>query len=85
MTIVHVTHYMDEAAEADRIIVMDDGQIVLEGTPKEVFSQVNQLKEIGLDVPQVTLLSHELNQLGYPVSVSNLTVSELVNNLCQLK
>lgn len=85
MTIVHVTHYMDEAAEADRVIVMDDGQIVLEGTPKEVFSQVRQLKQIGLDVPQVTLLSHELNQMGYPISVSNLTVSELVNNLCQLK
>lgn len=85
ITIVHITHYMDEAVNADRIIVMDGGQIVLEGTPKYVFSQVDMLKKIGLDVPQVTLLSYELMQLGYDVSAENLTVDELVSNLCQLK
>jgi energy-coupling factor transport system ATP-binding protein len=85
MTIVHITHFMDEAVDADRIIVMDDGKIVLEGTPKQVFSQVEALKKIGLDVPQVTLLSFELQVLGYDVTSENLTVDELVNNLCQLK
>lgn len=85
MTIVHITHFMDEAVDADRIIVMDEGQIVLEGTPKQVFSQVEALKKIGLDVPQVTLLSYELQALGFDVTSENLTVDELVNNLCQLK
>ena len=85
ITIVHITHFMDEAVDADRIIVMDDGKIVLEGTPKQVFSQVDALKKIGLDVPQVTLLSFELQTLGYDVTSENLTVDELVNNLCQLK
>lgn len=85
MTIVHITHFMDEAVEADRILVMDQGEIVLEGKPKEVFSQVEKLRGIGLDVPQVTLLSFELNQLGYAVNTENLTVDELVDNLCQLK
>lgn len=85
MTIVHITHFMDEAVNADRILVMDEGEIVLEGKPKEVFSQVEKLREIGLDVPQVTLLSFELNQMGYSVNTENLTVDELVENLCQLK
>ena len=76
ITIVHITHYMDEAVNADRIVVMDGGEIVLEGTPKHVFSQVEMLKKIGLDVPQVTLLSFELKQLGYDVSAENLTVDE---------
>lgn len=85
MTVVHITHFMDEAVHADRIIVMDKGAIVLEGTPKEVFSQVEVLKEIGLDVPQVTLLSYELIKSGVSVSPENLTVEELVENLCRLK
>ena len=85
MTIVHITHFMDEAVEADRILVMDEGEIVLEGKPKEVFSQVEKLRAIGLDVPQVTLLSFELNQMGYAVNTENLTVDELVDNLCLLK
>jgi len=85
MTVVHITHFMDEAVHADRIIVMDKGAIVLEGTPKEVFSQVDVLKEIGLDVPQVTLLSYELIKSGVSVSPENLTVEELVESLCRLK
>lgn len=85
ITIVHITHFMDEAVNADRILVMDEGEIVLEGTPKEVFSKVEELRKIGLDVPQVTLLSHELARQGFEVSNQNLTVEELVNELCQLK
>lgn len=85
ITVVHVTHYMDEAINADRIIVMDKGEIFLEGTPKEVFSKVMELKAIGLDVPQVTLLSYELKQLGYSISNDNLTVEDLVSELCLLK
>lgn len=85
ITIVHITHFMDEAVDADRIIVMDDGKIVLEGTPKQVFSQVEALQKIGLDVPQVTLLSYDLQALGFDVTSENLTVDELVDNLCQLK
>ncbi|MBM7561826.1 energy-coupling factor transport system ATP-binding protein [Fusibacter tunisiensis] len=85
MTVVHITHFMDEAVHADRILVMDEGEIVLEGTPKEVFSQVDTLKSIGLDVPQVTLLSYELKKIGFDLSGENLTVEELVEELCQLK
>lgn len=85
MTVVHITHFMDEAVYADRIIVMDAGEIVLEGTPREVFSNVDLLKSIGLDVPQVTLLSYELAKQGFEVSNQNLTVEELVDELCQLK
>ncbi|KNF08049.1 energy-coupling factor transporter ATP-binding protein EcfA2 [Gottschalkia purinilytica] len=78
-TIVHITHYMDEAVEADRIIVMEQGQIVLEGTPKEVFSQVKKIKELGLDVPQVTELVHKLREEGINLPSDILTVEELVN------
>jgi len=85
MTIVHVTHYMDEAVGADRIIVMDSGKIVMEGTPKSVFSNVEELQKLGLDVPQITLLSSELNKMGFPISKENLIVDELVKELCQLK
>ncbi len=65
MTIVLITHYMDEAAKADRVAVMDNGRIVLDGKPSEVFSQVELLKNIGLDVPQPTELCYELNKLGF--------------------
>ncbi len=85
MTVVHITHFMDEAVHADRIIVMDEGEIVLEGPPKAVFSQVEALKRIGLDVPQVTLLSYELSKMGYNITSENFTVDELVENFCQLK
>lgn len=85
MTIIHITHFMDEAVHADRILVMDNGEVVLEGTPKFVFSQVEKLKTIGLDVPQVTLLSYELKNMGFPISPENLTVDELVKNICLLK
>lgn len=85
MTVIHITHYMDEAVDAHRILVMDAGRVVLEGTPRHIFSQVETLKEIGLDVPQVTQLSYELRRRGLPVPGDGLTVEELVESLCQLK
>ena len=76
---------MDEAAEADRVLVMDDGKIILEGNPREVFSNVKQMKEIGLDVPQVTELCYELKNNGIDIDTNILNVDEMVNALCQLK
>ncbi len=80
-TIVHITHYMDEAVNADRIVVMEEGQIVLEGTPKQVFSKVEELKELGLDVPQVTELVYGLRKEGIDLPADILTVDELVGLL----
>ena len=85
ITIVLITHYMDEAAEADRVLVMDDGKIILEGNPREVFSNVKQMKEIGLDVPQVTELCYELKNNSIDIDTNILNVDEMVNALCQLK
>lgn len=85
ITIVLITHYMDEAAKADRIIVMDKGEPIIEGNPREIFSQVQKMKEIGLDVPQVTELSYELQKAGINISTNILDVDEMVNALCQLK
>lgn len=82
-TIVLITHYMDEAALSDRLIVMEGGKMILEGTPREVFSQVEKIKEIGLDVPQVTELAHELEKDGFAFSTKILTVEELVEEICQ--
>lgn len=80
-TIVLITHYMDEAVEADRIIVMSKGEIALEGTPKEVFRQVEKVKELGLDVPQVTELAYELRKEGIDIRDDVLNVEELVDLL----
>lgn len=85
ITIVHITHFMEEAVDADRVIVMEDGQIVLEGQPKEVFSKVKELKELGLDVPQMTDLANQLIQEGIDLPKDILTVDEMVMKLCQLK
>ena len=85
ITIVLITHYMDEAAQADRVIVMDDGKIILEGKPREVFSNVKRMKEIGLDVPQVTELCYELKNSGIDIDTNILNVDEMVNAICQLK
>ena len=84
ITIVHITHFMDEAVEADRVIVMEDGKIVLEGKPREVFGQVDTLKRLGLDVPQVTELAFQLNEAGISIPKDILTVDEMVRYLCQL-
>lgn len=80
-TIVLITHYMEEAVEADRLLIMEKGKIVMEGTPREIFSQVDKVKELGLDVPQVTELAYELRKEGFNVPCDILTVEELVNAL----
>ncbi len=85
ITIVLITHYMDEAAQGDRIVVVDDGKIIIEGAPKKVFSEVEKMKNIGLDVPQVTELAYELNKSGINISTEILNVDEMVDALCQLK
>ena len=84
ITVLHITHYMEEAVEADRVIVMDKGRKVLEGTPKEVFRNVKMLKEIGLDVPYMTELATSLKEEGIDINDDILTVDEMVVKLCQL-
>lgn len=84
ITVLLITHYMEEAIEADRIIVMDGGKIVMDGKPKEIFSQVSKLKSHGLDVPQVTELAYELKQAGMPLSDGILTREQLVKELAPL-
>jgi len=80
-TIIHITHYMEECVNADRIIVINEGDVVLEGTPREVFSNVEQMKEIGLDVPEPTEISYLLNKSNINVRADVLTVDELVEAL----
>lgn len=84
ISIMHITHFMEEAVDADRVIVMEKGKKVLEGTPKEVFSKVEMLKNIGLDVPCMTELSKELKEEGLDIDGDILTVDEMVVKLCQL-
>ena len=84
ITIMHITHFMEEAVDADRVIVMEKGKKVLEGTPKQVFSKVEKLKSIGLDVPYMTELSNLLNKEGIDIDSDILTVDEMVMKLCQL-
>ena len=83
-TIALITHYMDEAVHADRIIVVDHGDVVMTGTPREIFSQVDKMKELGLDVPQVTELCHRLKQEGLPVPDDVITEEECTAVLKQL-
>lgn len=80
-TIIHITHYMEECVNADRIIVINEGNVVLEGSPREVFSNVVQMKEIGLDVPEPTEISYLLNKSNINVRRDVLTVDELVEAL----
>lgn len=85
VTVLLITHYMEEVIYADKVLVMDEGKVVMQGTPREIFSQVEQLQKYRLDVPQVTLLAHELKKAGLPVSDGILTVDELVEELCRCK
>ena len=85
ITVILITHYMEEVIEADRVIVMDDGKVVMQGTPREIFSQVDRLKELRLDVPQATLVAYELQKKGFPLRNGILSNEELVEELCQLK
>ena len=81
ITVILITHYMEEVIHADKVFVMDDGHIEMQGTPKEIFSQVERLKELRLDVPQVTLLAYELEQSGVPMPKGILTTEELIDAL----
>ena len=85
ITIILITHYMEEAVDADKIYVMDSGKVIIEGTPREVFKNVDTMKELGLDVPQMTELAYELRKNGVDISKDILTIDEMVNALCQLK
>ena len=81
ITIILITHYMEEIIYADRVFVMDQGKIAMEGTPREIFSKVEELKALRLDVPQVTLLAHELKKSGLAIPEGILTCEELVEAL----
>lgn len=84
ITVILITHYMEEAVRADRVFVMHEGHLVMEGNPREIFSQVEKLKSYHLDVPQVTELAYELNKEGIMLPSDILTVDEMVDTLCQL-
>lgn len=85
ITVMWITHFMEEAAQADRVIVMDDGCIVMDGTPREVFSRVDEVKRIGLDVPGMTELALELSREGLAIRTDILTVEEMAEEICRLK
>ena len=85
VTVILITHYMEEVIEADRIIVMDQGRVVMQGTPKEVFSHVEELKGYRLDVPQATLVSYELQKKGVPLPDGILSMRELEQELEKLR
>ena len=81
VTVILITHYMEEVVHADKVIVMDSGKVVMEGTPRDIFSRVEELKEYRLDVPQVTLLAYELKQKGFPIPDGILTIEELTDSI----
>ena len=85
ITIILITHYMEEAIQADRVFVMDNGKIAMQGSPREVFSQVERMQELHLDVPQVTLLGHLLRKKGLEIPEGILTREELSDVLKKLK
>ena len=84
VTIILITHYMEEVIYADRVFVMDEGKVVMQGTPREIFSQVERLKHLRLDVPQVTLLAYELQKSGLKLPDGILTAQELTEELKKL-
>ena len=83
VTVVLITHYTEEVIHANKVYVMDGGNVVMQGTPREIFSQVETLKKYRLDVPQVTLLAHELHKAGVDIPEGILTKEELVGALCR--
>lgn len=84
ITVILITHYMDEAVLADKIFVMDKGKIAMEGTPRQVFSYVEEIRELRLDVPAATAMAYELRKAGYNIPKDILTRDELVEAVCQL-
>lgn len=85
VTVILITHFMDEVIHADKVFIMDNGKIMMQGTPVEVFSNVEELKKYRLDVPQVTELAYELKKEGLSLKDGILTIDELVDELCRLK
>ena len=85
VTVILITHYMEEVIDADRVFVMDEGKVVMEGTPRQIFSRVEELKQLRLDVPQVTELAYELSGSGVPIRSGILTNQELIDELMKLK
>ncbi len=85
ITVILITHYMEEVVDADHVFVMDHGHVVMQGTPREIFSQVDTLKHYRLDVPQVTILADELRKRGLDIPAGVLKKEELVEILCRLK
>lgn len=85
ITIINITHYMEEAVDSDEIIVMNDGKCVARGTPRELFKKVDYLKELGLTVPVVTDVAYRLNKAGLDIPCNILTMDEITEALCQLK
>ena len=84
ITIVLITHYMDEAAQAERVVVMDGGRIIMDDVPQKIFSHVEELTEVGLDVPQVTQLAYELKKEGIDISLEVLTEEDCLNELLKI-
>ncbi len=85
ITVILITHYMEEVIYADKVYVMDKGRVTMQGTPKEVFSKVEELKKLRLDVPQVTLLAHELRKEGFPIPEGILTKEEFRDAILKCK
>ena len=85
VTVILITHYMEEVIDADQVFVMDGGHIVMHGTPREIFSRVDELKTYRMDVPQVTMLAEELRRQGLDLPEGILRREELVEALCRLR
>ena len=85
VTVVWITHFMEEAVQADRVVVMDDGRVQLEGAPREVFSNVDEVLQLGLDVPEMMKLARDLRAAGVEIPADILTVEEMAVELCRLK
>lgn len=84
ITVLWITHFMEEAAQADRVLIISDGRLTAEGTPREVFSRVDDLRSLHLDVPAMTALARELRDAGMPVREDILTVEEMTEEVCRL-
>ena len=85
VTIILITHYMEEVIDADHVFVMDEGKVVMEGTPRQIFTQVDKMKELHLDVPQVTEVAYELRMKGLPINQGVLTNAELIAELKRIQ
>lgn len=85
VTVILITHYMEEVIHADQVLVMEKGQVIMQGTPREIFSRVEELQEHRLDVPQITLLAHQLRQSGLPIPEGVLTREELTDILLKIR